>query len=1104
MSENVFESQSHLNQFEQSEGFGSSPLALRGLNAQDTGGATMPPPSLGLGLEFSQAPVQRHAESPPTLLDRLQEQRGLVRTNRSAMVEIVLTSDGEALNAARTDPQVRQFLEANLNASQMLEVAKVLYPEDLFSYYVRFLEFESARWRTDLSAIVSLLMELSPRDRLRMFEQHRHLFRCLRGYRDRNDEVDPDSNFGRVMRLCLGSEAEGLQASMELATSGLGTRDDLLEEIVSRTGNLAGEEQRLEAELASGSVSPERILEIEARLNELGSVRENLLVTNGENPVAGSFLSLMEVDLGRNDYERLIGQLGMEDYDRARLIILDSIGVTNDEEAVYRAIESIPDAVTRNRLLNDPEIEAALDGNFNRRELRTVEGFGQEDNALFVARHKLENTQGWLSRDWSELFDILQDLTDEQRAELLTAYRYLLRRVRQQANPLQNQALDQIFEQGRIDPATAIELGTQGWNDMDIITSAFRRLPNTERFQFRVGYAIERGMTIPEVMMSSSDQDFARQAFLRLQEEMTSGLGEAERRNAIDALIGSITVEEYEMEGGNELIAFILNEQVDDRQETDFGWDVSRLYSEAGGTAEVAGESFDDFYARAMEDGEISDEERMQLMYLESNYQERFDEHVDAANLASEIASTVAAVAVGLLATVVTGGAAGPFIAAALAGAAFVGSRELTAGDNYEMTGEDGLRDGLLALADVATAGVTGRLASRLVGSLARSRALAGRPLAQALAREAGEAATEAATERGIRVVAAGISGAAEEAIAGAVGEIAAALLDENTYNQSLQDSFTRLGESILRGTGTGIVTGGTIGAVGSLLGNGTSGVNGDAVPQSGEGLDGDLPRNVDPLPERQLDSPNEVTPEIESDAVATDIREGAIPGGDSSESVPGVAEELALEVEGAEIDPGASELDEGERALEIDPETSTGDVATGPRNVASQLPDHELTGAELAVRYNCPELPGPDYLWFRDPRTNLPQVRRAPNSTELLLYYDHATRSFSAFHRKALTRRNFRHNLMFLTQRNPGRNVHAHHVFPVELEAQFESAGIDIHDPRFGAWWEAGPHIDNAAAYNEQWRNFFAMHTNPEPNREQILDEGREIMALFGLSTNF
>ena len=92
----------------------------------------------------------------------------------------------------------------------------------------------------------------------------------------------------------------------------------------------------------------------------------------------------------------------------------------------------------------------------------------------------------------------------------------------------------------------------------------------------------------------------------------------------------------------------------------------------------------------------------------------------------------------------------------------------------------------------------------------------------------------------------------------------------------------------------------------------------------------------------------------------------------------------------------------------------------------------------------------------------------------------------------------------MFLTQRNPGRNVHAHHVFPVELEAQFESAGIDIHDPRFGAWWEAGPHIDNAAAYNEQWRNFFAMHTNPEPNREQILDEGREIMALFGLSTNF
>ncbi|MFL5350952.1 MAG: hypothetical protein ACJ8AT_39795 [Hyalangium sp.] len=99
----------------------------------------------------------------------------------------------------------------------------------------------------------------------------------------------------------------------------------------------------------------------------------------------------------------------------------------------------------------------------------------------------------------------------------------------------------------------------------------------------------------------------------------------------------------------------------------------------------------------------------------------------------------------------------------------------------------------------------------------------------------------------------------------------------------------------------------------------------------------------------------------------------------------------------------------------------------------------------------------------------------------------------------KPFTESNFRENLARLTGRMP-KEAHAHHVFPQQFAKEFRNAGINIQDPKYGAWWEQSSHLKNAAEYNRRWQKFFvADHT-----LEEILQFGRELGGEFGFQVNF
>ncbi|HYI01583.1 hypothetical protein [Hyalangium sp.] len=99
----------------------------------------------------------------------------------------------------------------------------------------------------------------------------------------------------------------------------------------------------------------------------------------------------------------------------------------------------------------------------------------------------------------------------------------------------------------------------------------------------------------------------------------------------------------------------------------------------------------------------------------------------------------------------------------------------------------------------------------------------------------------------------------------------------------------------------------------------------------------------------------------------------------------------------------------------------------------------------------------------------------------------------------KPFTEGNFRENLARLTGKMP-EGAHAHHVFSQQFAKDFRKAGINVNDPKFGAWWERASHLKKAVEYNRRWKKFLG----DNPSFEQILQFGRELGGEFGFQVNF
>lgn len=93
-----------------------------------------------------------------------------------------------------------------------------------------------------------------------------------------------------------------------------------------------------------------------------------------------------------------------------------------------------------------------------------------------------------------------------------------------------------------------------------------------------------------------------------------------------------------------------------------------------------------------------------------------------------------------------------------------------------------------------------------------------------------------------------------------------------------------------------------------------------------------------------------------------------------------------------------------------------------------------------------------------------------------------------------------FRENLSRLTGVRPGLVAQAHHVFPQKFAVQFQRLGINIHDPRYGAWWPSSSHAREAFFYNRAWELFL----QTRPTTREALAFGRALSRAFGLKSYY
>ncbi len=94
--------------------------------------------------------------------------------------------------------------------------------------------------------------------------------------------------------------------------------------------------------------------------------------------------------------------------------------------------------------------------------------------------------------------------------------------------------------------------------------------------------------------------------------------------------------------------------------------------------------------------------------------------------------------------------------------------------------------------------------------------------------------------------------------------------------------------------------------------------------------------------------------------------------------------------------------------------------------------------------------------------------------------------------HYRSFTYGNFRYNLAERTGIKPP-DEQAHHVFPNKFKINFDKAGIDINNPKYGIWLEKNFHLQKASKYNKSWEKFF--ERSNAPNKDEIFKHMEEAM---------
>lgn len=724
----------------------------------------------------------------------------------------------------------------------------------------------------DEGPVASAIMNLRPSERLELWTRHQSAFAMF-------NEHDK-AQIGRMCQRSDGTaatDADAVGVRMELATDGLGTDEDGVLAAVAAAGSRRDELARIDETLRSGRGPSGRPLTesqrqaLERRRTEIGDI-DGLLTptytTGGLLPGTrgslneDSFLGRVQGDMDAGTLDAAMTTAHVDALHRAKQQLLMTLGdlrIDVDEDRALEIMRTIqgdvalrpgetidslsPAEIRRRRdqdaqrirfeLRRDPDLEpvwAALD----RDETTYLDAMVRGD-ALTMAVAELTRAFECLDTDEARILRILRDLDPAVRRQLHGHPPPIIARIRGYVfnNDAFLRAFEAVLETGVIPATDALDAASGGWGDgtdEDMITDVLRSLTTEQRTQYRRGYMLaHRGapgmarVCAPGVSLGPEDQA-ALDAYNALYTRLNSELETEELDSALTTLLGLPSVAEMQTDAGRFDAATIM--LLRQRERLRMGAALLDPLITADDTAASAHVEYESHYTLAVEgNGVIDENEFAVLVNLDSQFNQRFGEYQNTANMVSEIAGTVAAVVAAAVVIIASGGtatAATPGVvawlsanssliatSAAVSALSQVVAAEAMGGDFHEATGADGARGALSGALNGAMAVCGAALAERaaeLVG-------LSGRALTAQIASSAAGATEQSVGGRAF--VRGALTGLIDGSLGGAVGELAMTLTDAETWRRSVWDVLARAGASLIRG---GLLGGFTGAAAGGLM----------------------------------------------------------------------------------------------------------------------------------------------------------------------------------------------------------------------------------------------------------------------------------------------
>ena len=269
------------------------------------------------------------------------------------------------------------------------------------------------------------------------------------------------------------------------------------------------------------------------------------------------------------------------------------------------------------------------------------------------------------------------------------------------------------------------------------------------------------------------------------------------------------------------------------------------MFSTSGENADDAWREYQSSFNQAHADGEVSADEIGQLRQDERFSQRMTAEYRETKASVAQWATQIAVAIVGIAATILTAGTAGPFVAAlaaslggkvaiaaeamVLAAALKVGLNRAIQGEGYDVASSQALIDACSASVEVGLNMVGGQLATKMVEGLGKT----------AVARSVGPTVEKIFGGAGRRILGAGLEGAIDGGLGG-LGEGAfLTLANEDSWKGDSEDLLGNLGSSMLlngaMSAAGGFVAGAGFKSLGETFGPSVRGKMGNAGDAAGE-----------------------------------------------------------------------------------------------------------------------------------------------------------------------------------------------------------------------------------------------------------------------------